>query len=65
MTLRFHTHPIRAGDLTNFLLRLIVCSLLLNYWVNPFPGVSSGINHLFSSIAQASAICSITPPRSA
>ena len=25
MTLRFHTHPVRAGDLTNFLLRLIVC----------------------------------------
>ena len=29
MTLRFHTHPVRAGDLTNFMLRLIVCSLLL------------------------------------
>jgi len=53
MTLRFHTHPVRAGDLTNFLLRLIVCSLLLNYWVNPFPGASFGINHFFSYIAQA------------
>lgn len=53
MTLRFHTHPVRAGDLTNFMLRLIVCSLLLNYWVNPFPGASFGINHLFSYIAQA------------
>jgi type IV secretion system protein VirB6 len=52
MTLRFHTHPVRAGDLTNFLLRLIVCSLLLNYWVNPFPGASFGINHFFSYIAQ-------------
>jgi type IV secretion system protein VirB6 len=30
-----------------------VCSLLLNYWVNPFPGVSFGINHFFSYIAQA------------
>src|SRR5260370_8581011 len=53
MTLRFHTHPVRAGDLTNFLLRLIVCCLLENYWVNPFPGASFGINHFFSSIAQA------------
>src|ERR1700739_1058853 len=53
MTLRFHTHPVRAGDLTNFMLRLIVCSLLLNYWVNPFPGANFGINHFFSYIAQA------------
>jgi hypothetical protein len=53
MTLRFHTHPVRAGDLTNFMLRLILCSLLLNYWVNPFPGASFGLNHFFSYIAQA------------
>jgi type IV secretion system protein VirB6 len=53
MTLRFHTHPVRAGDLTNFLLRLILCCLLINYWVNPFPGASFGINHFFSYIAQA------------
>src|ERR1700743_680105 len=53
MTLRFHTHPVRAGDLTNFLLRLIICCLLENYWVNPFPGASFGINHFFSFIAQA------------
>jgi hypothetical protein len=52
MTLRFHTHPVRAGEMTNFLLKLIVCSLLINYWVNPFPGASFGINHLFSYIAQ-------------
>jgi hypothetical protein len=52
MTLRFNTHPVRAGDLTNFLMRLIVCSLLVNYWVNPFPGASFGINHFFSYIAQ-------------
>jgi hypothetical protein len=37
----------------NFLLRLILCSLLLNYWVNPFPSASFGINHFFSYIAQA------------
>lgn len=53
MTLRFHTHPVRAGEMTQFLLRLIICSLLINYWVNPFPGASFGINHFFSYIAQA------------
>ena len=53
MTLRFHTQPVRAGDLTNFLLKLIVCCLLENYWMNPFPGASFGINHFFSYIAQA------------
>ncbi len=53
MTLRFHTQPVRAGDLTRFLLKLIICCLLENYWVNPFPGASFGINHFFSYIAQA------------
>ena len=53
MTLRFHTHPVRAGDLTHFLLRLILCCLLINYWVNPLPGASFGLNHFFSYIAQA------------
>ncbi|MGA7521973.1 MAG: type IV secretion system protein [Acidobacteriaceae bacterium] len=53
MNLRFHTHPVHAGDLMNFLLRLVVCCLLENYWVNPFPGASFGINHFFSYIAQA------------
>ncbi|MDR3409369.1 MAG: hypothetical protein P4L87_00220, partial [Formivibrio sp.] len=52
MTLRFHMHPVRAGDLTHFLLRLIVCCLLINYWVNPLPGASFGLNHFFSYIAQ-------------
>jgi len=53
MTLRFHTERIHVGDLVNFLLRLIVCCLLENYWVNPLPGASFGLNHLFSYIAQA------------
>ncbi len=53
MTLRFHTQPVRVGDMTNFLLRLIICCLLENYWVNPFPGASFGINHFFSYIAQS------------
>jgi hypothetical protein len=53
MTLRFHTHTVRAGDLTNFLMKLIVCTLLETYWVNPIPGASFGLNHFFSYIAQA------------
>lgn len=53
MTLRFHAQPIHAGDLVNFLVRLTVCCLLENYWVNPFPGANFGINHFFSYIAQA------------
>jgi len=53
MTFRLHHHPIQAGDLTKFLLQLIICCLLENYWVNPFPGASFGINHFFSYIAQA------------
>lgn len=53
MTLRFHRHPVRAGDLVHFLLRLIGCLLLENYWTNPFPGASFGFNHLFSYFAQA------------
>ena len=53
MTFRLHTHTVRAGDLTNFLMKLIICALLENYWVNPLPGASFGINHFFSYIAQA------------
>jgi type IV secretion system protein VirB6 len=53
MTLRFHTHTVRAGDLTNFLMKLIVCTLLETYWVTPIPGASFGLNHFFSYIAQA------------
>jgi hypothetical protein len=53
MTLRFHTHPVRAGDMTHFLLRLIVSCLLINYLVNPLPGASFGLNRFFSYIAQA------------
>ena len=53
MTFRLHHHPIQAGDLTKFLLQLIICCLLETYWVSPFPGASFGINHFFSYIAQA------------
>jgi hypothetical protein len=53
MTFRVHHDHLHVGDLTNFLLRLIICCLLENYWVNPFPGASFGIKHFFSYIAQA------------
>jgi hypothetical protein len=53
MTFRLPHHPLPAGDLTKFLLQLIICCLLETYWVNPFPGASFGINHFFSYIAQA------------
>jgi hypothetical protein len=52
MTLSFYRHPVRAGDLTLFLVRLIVCMLLESYWVNAIPGASFGFNHLFSYFAQ-------------
>jgi hypothetical protein len=52
MTIHFHHQPLRMGDLTMFLLRLVVCCLLENYWVNPFPGATFGFNHLFSWFAQ-------------
>lgn len=52
MTLHFHHQPLRMGDLTLFLLRLVVCCLLENYWVNPLPGASFGFNRLFSYFAQ-------------
>jgi type IV secretion system protein VirB6 len=53
MTFRLHHHPVQAGDLTKFLLQLIICCLLESYWVNPFPGASFGVNHFFSYVAQA------------
>src|SRR6202167_4974160 len=53
MNFRIHHDHVHVGDLTKFLLRLIICCLLETYWVNPFPGASFGINHFFSYIAQA------------
>ncbi len=44
--------PVRMGDLIQFLLRLVICCLLENYWVNPLPGANFGLNHLFSYFAQ-------------
>lgn len=53
MSIHFHHQPLRIGDLTMFLLRLILCCLLENYWNNPLPGMSFGFNHFFSWIALA------------
>jgi hypothetical protein len=52
MSFTFHHEPLRVGDLVQFMLRLIVCLLLENYWANPLPGGSWGLNHLFSYMAE-------------
>lgn len=52
MSFTLHTHPLQAGDVVKFLIRLVVCCLLMNYWVNPLPGVGVGFSHLFSFLAQ-------------
>jgi type IV secretion system protein VirB6 len=53
MFLSLHRHPINAGDFVQFMMRLIFCLLLENYWINPIPGASFGFNHLFSYMALA------------
>ena len=40
--------PLQAGDIIKFLMRLVVCCMLLTYWVNPLPGVGVGFNKLCS-----------------
>jgi TrbL/VirB6 plasmid conjugal transfer protein len=52
MTISLSAQPVRIGDLVEFLMQLILCLLILNYWVTPFPGASFGFNHLFSYFAQ-------------
>ncbi len=52
MALTLHRQPMHIGELVTFLMRLIFCLLLENYWVNPLPGASFGFNHLFSYFAQ-------------
>ena len=52
MTFSLHAQPLQAGDIIKFLIRLVVCCLLLSYWVNPLPGVGVGFSHLFSFLAQ-------------
>ena len=53
MTFSLNHHPLQAGELVQFLIRLVICCLLESYWVNPLPGTSFGFNHLFSYLAQA------------
>ena len=53
MSFSLHHEPLRAGDLVQFMLRLIFCLLAENYWTNPLPGASFGLNHLFSYLAEA------------
>jgi hypothetical protein len=52
MTISLNSQPVRIGDLVEFLLQLIICLLIINYWATPFPGASFGFNHLFSYFAQ-------------
>jgi hypothetical protein len=52
MTISFNAAPVRVGDLVEFLITLVVCLLIINYWASPFPGASFGFNHLFSYFAQ-------------
>jgi type IV secretion system protein VirB6 len=52
MTISLRAQPVRIGDLVEFLMQLIICLLIVNYWVTPFPGASFGFNHLFSYFAQ-------------
>ncbi len=53
MSVTFYREPLQAGELVQFMLRLVFCLLLESYWVNPLPGASFGFNHLFSYFAQA------------
>ncbi|MDE3104864.1 MAG: type IV secretion system protein [Acidobacteriota bacterium] len=52
MTISLRAQPVRIGDLVEFMLQLILCLLILNYWVTPIPGAGFGFNHLFSYCAQ-------------
>ena len=52
MSFAFHREPLRAGDMVQFMLRLILCLIAESYWSNSLPGVSFGFNHLFSYLAE-------------
>ena len=52
MSFAYHREPLRAGDMVQFMLRLICCLIAESYWSNPLPGSSFGFNHLFSYIAE-------------
>jgi len=52
MSFSFHREPLRAGDMVQFMLRLIICLIAESYWVNPIPGASFGFSKLFSYLAE-------------
>ena len=52
MSFSYHHEPLRVGDLVQFMLRLIFCLLAESYWSNSLPGLSFGLNHLFSYIGE-------------
>jgi hypothetical protein len=52
MTISLNASPVRLGDLVEFLMNLVICLLIINYWVTPIPGAGFGLNHLFSYFAQ-------------
>jgi hypothetical protein len=52
MSFTYHREPLRAGDMVQFMLRLIICLIAESYWVNPIPGASFGFSKLFSYIAE-------------
>lgn len=54
MALTLHRHPMHIGHLVQFLMRLIFCLLLENYWNNPLPGASFGFSHMFSFLRSRS-----------
>ncbi len=52
MSFAYHREPLRAGDMVQFMLRLICCLIAESYWSHPLPGSSFGFNHLFSYLAE-------------
>lgn len=52
MSFGFHREPLRVGDFVQFMLRLICCLLMENYWAHPLPGMAFGFNHFFSYLAE-------------
>src|ERR1700761_8733715 len=35
MTISWNAQPVRVGDLVEFLMQLILCLLIINYWTTP------------------------------
>ncbi len=52
MSFSLNPVPLEGGTIVQFLIRLAICCLMESYWVNPVPGTSISLNHLFSTVAQ-------------